>query len=899
MMKSFPFALIFSLACFWLGTSRVFAQSPHRVSGQLLVRLADDAKHTVLFGRLRDELPQAKPVLLYKVSESLNVWLLEVVAAEEHERRALEWLGRQQEVRAVQFNRILEYRGQFSGISPNDPLYNQQWHHFNDGASGGISGADLDSELAWNITTGGLTALGDTIVVAVVDGGIEFGHGDLASNMWRNHHEIPNDGVDNDGNGYVDDFLGWNVFGNNDNIAGISMSHGTPVSALIGAKGNNGVGVTGVNWDTKIMFVAGNSQESVILSAYDYVLRARKRYNATNGQEGAFVVAVNCSWGITGGQPSSAPLWCAAFDSLGAAGILSVAATANSSVDVDAVGDLPTACPSGYLIAVTNLTRADQKADNAAWGATTIDLGAYGRDVFTARAGNTYGTFSGTSFAAPQVSGAIGLLYAAPCNNIAAMARANPGATALWVKSQLLGSTTANASLQNITVTGGRLNLFRLIQDYEDQCADCIPPFALSADEVSGNGLEVVWSVVSSVASVSLRWRKKGDTLWNLVPGATTPYLLLDLQTCSEYEFSLRATCTGNTWSPWTDTAVFETDGCCSPPTNITASMIGSTMAALAWDGPGTATEYRIRFRALNGNWLDTQSAESSIWLSELLPCTQYQVEITAECETDTSSTPSLFQFITGGCGACTDLTYCTAGASSAKDEWIAKVEIASWSHYSGGNVGYQNFTSVSGNVPEIMASDSLPITLTPGFSSLPYKEHFRVFIDYNADGDFDDPGELAFDPGFTTEMPISGYIVPPANIAPGLTRMRVMMKYRGPQGTAPTPCETFEFGQVVDYCVHLGPLVPTASLKRESQALLVYPQPAQQQIFVRLPSEAVGIAEYAFFDATGRELLRQVASTGPDDLALDVSGFPEGMFLLIVRHQERLYYQKIFLVRP
>ncbi|MBL7798853.1 MAG: S8 family serine peptidase, partial [Saprospiraceae bacterium] len=371
-----------------------------------LYRTSDPAP---LVKRLAAELPQAKPARTTLVAVSLNIWLLEVATEETTERLALDWLNRQPDVRAAQYNRLLEYRAMPTGLLPNDPLYSQQWHHRNTGAGGGLPGADHSAEEAWNITTGGLTPHGDTIVIAVIDGGIEYTHEDLTENLWVNRLEIPNDGLDNDGNGYVDDYRGWSNFTNNDQIAGVATTHGTPVSALIGARGNNGIGVAGVNWDTKIIFVAGNSQESVILASYDYVLKARKRYNATNGQEGAFVVAVNCSWGITGGQPADAPLWCTAFDSLGAAGILSVAATANTPVNVDSVGDLPTACPSDYLISVTSLGNNNLKAENAAWGATMIDLGAYGKDVFTARSGNSYGTVNGTSFAAPQVSGAIGL----------------------------------------------------------------------------------------------------------------------------------------------------------------------------------------------------------------------------------------------------------------------------------------------------------------------------------------------------------------------------------------------------------------------------------------------------------------------------------------------------------
>lgn len=897
-MTSFRFRLVFTLLC--LVAVCASGQNAGHVPGQLLFQLYRTSDPAPVATRLAAELPQVKPVRTTLVAGSLHIWLLEVAAEETSERLALEWLNRQPDVLAAQYNRLLEYRTMPSGLLPDDPLYPQQWQHRNTGAGGGLVGADHSSEEAWNITTGGLTPHGDTIVIAVIDGGIEHTHEDLISNLWVNRLEIPNDGLDNDGNGYVDDYRGWSTFTNNDQISGVATTHGTPVSALIGARGNNGIGVAGVNWDTKIMFVAGNSQESVILASYDYVLRARKRYNATNGVEGAFVVAVNCSWGITGGQPAGAPLWCAAFDSLGAAGILSVAATANTPVDVDSVGDLPTACPSDYLITVTSLGNNDLKAENAAWGATMIDLGAYGKDVFTARSGNSYGTVNGTSFAAPQVSGAIGLLYAAPCNNLIEQAKANPGAAALWAKERLLETTVPVAALNAITVTGGRLDLYNLLQEYEDQCTDCIAPFALDAANISANTMRVQWSVVSNVQSVSLRWRKQGDATWNLAPGASSPYLLSGLDACTAYEISLRAGCTGNLSSVWSEPRIFTTEGCCSTPVGIVLTNIAATAANLSWSGPLTANGYRVSVRAPNGDTVVYLPVQNSLSLVGLSPCTNYFVEIQALCGTDSVSDTAAFQFMTTGCGACTDITYCTAGAGSAKDEWIAAVEIGSWSHSPGGGTGYKNFTSaILGTLPEIVPGVSLPITLSPGFSGLPYKEHFRVYIDYNTDGDFNDPDELAFDPGFSSDMPISGQINPPVGMAWGTTRMRILMKYKGPQGSPPMPCETFDFGQVADYCVHLGPAVFSTQKIGEERTLSVQPQPANHQAWVTLPENISKISRFFVASPIGQVVHTETIQPGTSGLILDFARYMPGLYLLCLQTETETWQQKLLIVRP
>ena len=195
-------------------------------------------------------------------------------------------------VMMCQLNHIIDQRV----TVPNDPQYNQQWQYDNDGSNGGTVNADIDAPEAWDITTGGLTATGDTIVVCVIDDGIDVNHSDFGDNLWVNYAEIPNNNIDDDNNGFVDDYLGWNADDNNDDIGNSNGSHGTPVAGIVGAKGNNGIGVAGVNWDVKLMIVPGGGNEAQALAAYDYPYTMRKIYNQTNGAQGAFVVSTNASW---------------------------------------------------------------------------------------------------------------------------------------------------------------------------------------------------------------------------------------------------------------------------------------------------------------------------------------------------------------------------------------------------------------------------------------------------------------------------------------------------------------------------------------------------------------------------------------------------------------------------
>ncbi|MCC6462874.1 MAG: S8 family serine peptidase [Saprospiraceae bacterium] len=885
----------YSLLIYFLsGCFSVAAQVQPYVPGQILLSLpAGHGPERLLQTATSDFSGQAFQIR-HQVSDLLNTWLLQTDGDPDTDRLVLAWLRRQPEVQSAQFNHRLELRADPPDLLPNDPLFAQQWQHQNSGANGGVFNADMDSDQAWNIAVGGVSPLGDTIVVAVIDGGIEHNHEDLAPNMWRNYADVPGDHIDNDLNGYVDDHLGWNVFSGTDNIAGLSTGHGTPVSAILGAKGDNNKGVAGVNWAVKIMFVAGNDDEATILSAYDYVLKARKRYNASKGQQGAFVVAVNCSWGITMGQPEDSPLWCAAFDSLGKAGILGVAATDNNPNDVDVVGDMPTGCPSDYLSAVTSLTRSDTKASNAAWGPVSVDLGAYGKDVFTATISNTYGTVSGTSFAAPQVSGAVGLLYSAPCSNLAAMARANPAAAAQLAKSLILNTATPNANLEALTVTGGRLNLHTLLRDYQDNCVSCLPPFAPEISAVSTSQAMLAWSKVADVQSVTLRWRKLGDLSWTQVGSVQGSYLLSGLQPCTDYEFALRSTCTGSA-SAWSASVSFRTDGCCEPPASIGAISIGSATASVTWTSLTAAQGFRVRIKPkANTTWQVYQVVQNNIQFQDLSPCTEYEMEVQTLCGNDSASFSNPYFFITAGCGACTDLDYCQASAGSANDEWISGVEIGDWGYYSSSGSGYVNQTGGLDNLLNLLPNQPLPLTLTPGFSGWPYNEYFRIYIDYSGDGDFDDPFELAFDPGFASGTQIIDTLEVPDFSYNGLTRMRVLMKFKSTQAAPPSACEQFEFGQVIDLCIRLGPVLSAFNPEKNQAAFQIYPQPAQDQVILQFPDQLERPCQLLILDAGGRTLWGQTLQPGQKEIPVDIRYWPSGLYTVGLKCQAGMYWKKM-----
>ncbi len=787
---------------------------------------------------------------------------------------------------------------------PNDPLFAQQWHHRNNGVPGGLPNADLDSDLAWTFATGGLTPAGDTIVVAVIDGGIDQLHPDLVANLWRNWAEIPNDGIDNDQNGYIDDVRGWNVLKNSDEIGGLSAAHGTPVSGIIGAQGNNGIGGSGVNWKVKIMFVATGGTVADVLAAYEYIWQARRRYNRTGGKQGAFVVAVNNSFGTNLGVPAQAPLWCAAFDSLGQAGILSVAATANSPIDVDVLGDLPTTCPSDYLISVTSLARTDKKALNAAWGKQHIDLGAYGDGVFSTASVGSYGTFSGTSFAAPMVSGAVALLYSASCPRLIAEAQINPATAALRVKKWLLESVSPNPSLLGITLSGGRLNLASLLEAYQDGCPKCPAPFALEAALPDVSPVVLLWKQVPDNQNTRLRWREVGTVEWKQETGVKSPFLLSSLKPCTDYEFAVKAFCGPASESDWSPAKAFRSSGCCVPPTKLQPSFTQPTSVDLVWTQVPTAAGYRLRFRPQgSANWTFLVFETHQGKIENLKPCTNFEVAVQTLCDAlGGSDFSEPFFFKTSGCGSCTEAAYCPSKSEHADDEWIAAVQIDSWSHISGiGGAGYQNFTNSSAEPLQLFSGINRSVTVTPGFVGQPFKEMFRIFVDFNADGDFDDANELAFDPGFAHNGPMSGMLVVPPFNTSGLVRMRVMMKFANAVSGLPKPCEIFGFGQVEDYCVELRPggASPVDDFSEKLGVFSAFPQPATQQVTLLFP---FGIAPDAgslqIWDAIGRAVSVEVSSTADGTVNINTSNWSSGIYQVRAVATGRIFQGKIVVLK-
>ena len=339
---------------------------------------------------------------------------------------------------------------------PNDEFFTFQWGHDNTGqfvggSGAGVIDADADSTNAWDITIGS-----QSVIIAVIDTGVDIDHPDLAANIWSNPGEIPGNGIDDDSNGFVDDVNGWD-FGELDNNPRDEDGHGTHVAGIIGAVGNNGIGVAGVSWNVSILPIkavdeSGSFPFSATLGAYDYIVTLK--------EAGHNIVASNNSYG------AYAPALFEEFlqDQKDAiqrtidAGIVFVAAAGNDGADIDAIDEQDrTAFPAGYdlpgIISVAATDNDDGLAGFSNYGAREVDIGAPGVDILSTVPGAGYALFNGTSMASPFVAGAIAII-----------ASARPGASPVEIRAALMNSADPIPSLQNKVQSGGRLNVWRAAQ---------------------------------------------------------------------------------------------------------------------------------------------------------------------------------------------------------------------------------------------------------------------------------------------------------------------------------------------------------------------------------------------------------------------------------------------------
>lgn len=373
---------------------------------------------------------------------------------------------------------------------PNDTRYSDLFGLKNSSTVAGGTSA----ETAWDTSTGS-----QNVVVGVVDSGIDIGHIDLKDNIFVNTGEVPGNNVDDDGNGFIDDVNGWDFFNNDRTVfdSADDDAHGTHVAGTIGARGNNSIGVVGVNWNVQIMPLKAigpsGTNDAKLMAAFNYAKMMKQR--------GVNLRVLNNSYG---GQQFSQSLL-EAVRQLNDAGILFIASAGNETLNNDSVPHFPSSFDSPNVIAVAASTLSNSVATPFSnFGGKSVHLLAPGANIlsttprgytggglvtaYTEADGSTYSNFNGTSMAAPHVSGAAALACAV-----------NSGISLQKLRASILSGVDVNSSFFGVVTTRGRLNVNQTIQ------------FALENDLTAPAPAENLHINLQDGRRVQLAWTEPGD----------------------------------------------------------------------------------------------------------------------------------------------------------------------------------------------------------------------------------------------------------------------------------------------------------------------------------------------------------------------------------------------------
>jgi hypothetical protein len=930
MLKLFTLNRLLSALFAVLLLTSAFAQHKYDnkpyVQGELLVQLEPNVD---IYSVVKSIPSEFGIQVVEELSAPMRIWLVKYDSTLFDAVTVQQVLYDHPSITISDYNYYVEMRS----TVPNDLQFSQQWHHVNTGQTSGTADADIDTDLAWGITTGGTTATGDEIVVCIIESA-NLDHDDLRTNRWINPDEIAANGIDDDGNGYVDDVMGWNPGGNNGNVGygtnSGNTSHGTSCVGMFAAVGDNNLGVVGANWELKVMVVTVASlTQANVISSYTYPLVQRQRWNNTNGAEGALVVATSASWGIDNGNPASYPLWCNFYDTLGHYGIINVGATTNSNLNVDVSGDMPTACSSPYMVGVGRTDHNDNTAGG--YGVTTIDFGAPGINVRTTANNNGYTTTTGTSFACPLTAGVVGLAYAIPCEAFINLVKADPKMGADLVLQALLEGVDQKPQLANRFITGGRLNAKNTLDSLMSlscNLSSCLAPSGIALANLTTNSADISWNQNAEATAYLLNYRPLGSSTWTQETVQGNAYSFTNLAECTTYEYYIGADCDGEL-SSTSVVATFTTQGCgacldytyCQSESNDLAQSLFSVTRPTAiasnftFQAPTTwGANLQSTYASGELVLVDDGTAGDSLGCNPLINGAAVNGKIAVvyrgSCEFGAkalnaqlagaigviifNNTSGTIDMAAGTNGASVNIPVAmisnsdgavlkaqldsgqlVRGILGTKKDWIQSIAVGSFVHTSGDDNGYAHH--ISAGTIELNQNSDYTFNFLPGYQTQSYETQFRAWIDYNQNGNFEN-NELVVaqnTPGYGAH---TGSFNVPATALLGSNRMRVVMSYVGPgQLALPAECATFGFGETEDFCVEIKSAEGTNSLtSEESEKLLVYPNPVNDLLSINN-----GFSEKLYFDLTdlaGRKVKSVVLFAGANELT--IGDLSQGTFI-------------------
>ena len=469
--------------------------------------------------------------------------------------------------------------------------------------------------------------------------------------------------------------------------------------------------------------------------------------------------------------------------------------------------------------------------------------------------------------------------------SFASISHADPELAAQIVRDAIFNGVDPVSNLSGECVTGGRLNLKGALDEILNNCSSggCIAPFTLSASNTEIDGADISWSALAEIDSFNVNYGAVGSAATVVFNVEELEYELQGLTPCTDYYFLVQAICDGVT-SDWSDTLFFETEGCCEAPDELT--LTGSTDESITatWSSVLVADSYLVQWRELGtSSWNDIDGITATTLDVEILePCTDYQIRVATNCDGGTTGFTPSQMLRTTGCGACTDLTYCESSGDNGQ-EYIGNVTVGSLDNTTTDDSdGYGDYTDLS---VDLQQGETYDVSFTPEYPENAWREHFRVWIDMNHDGNFS-ASELLYDDDQGTTTMSSGTITIPETANLGSARMRVSMAYGGNFGGdyPQTSCDEGQDGEVEDYCVNI--------LEKETDTVIdgilentgefgmsIYPVPATNAVTVELNNPFNGQVVLQILDVTGKEI--RTVSANQKRTAVDISSLSEGIYMI------------------
>jgi serine protease len=417
------------------------------------------------------------------------------------------------------------------------------------------------------------------------------------------------------------------------------------------------------------------------------------------------------------------------------------------------------------------------------------------------------------------------------------------------------------------TVTGGRISAGNSMELIMNNCGTCPPPYNLAATNTSLTDATLAWSTVNGEL-FNLTVQPQGLVVNDI---AGTSYALSGLDPCTPYTFTVQANCGNGDLSAFSTEEVWTSEGCCTAPVFVNMGFVGEDLANVTWSSVLVADSYSVRYREQGTtDWTTIDGITTDfIAVEGLASCVVYEVQVTSTCDGIGANWSPTTVFSTLGCGACVDNAYCAAEGDDSSAEWIANVSIATLDNTTEDDNGYGDYT---GAATPLQIGSTYPITLTPEFAFFAYPEAWSVFVDLDQDGLFSTAEEL-----FTAAPgsdPVTGDLTIPVDATPGVTRMRVMMKYQDPLVDA---CETYDFGETEDYCVELNAVLSVQET-RPAVELRAFPSPADRVLFLDLAGSATGRALVTVLDESGRIVVRKAMDNSR--MTLTTADLADGLYI-------------------